>query len=218
MHVELGGLTGADWNYDGIDDLIVTDRNGFISYLERKGEYPNISFEDKGFLRDDEKGLYFNVPWDNPNLKEMDCLGGYVDVGFFNYLYPIKYDFGDSKACNLIIGDLSGNLWWIPDVSPGTKGPSKYKGIPHSKDPNKVFTAIGKKTIEQYGTEYVKPMHKICDEKGEPFLLGDMFENGKLYNGGNVRPAIYKNKITGMDDLLILAGQKKSEILLFTKS
>ena len=201
------GLAAVDWKCNGIEDLIVTGRDGFVLYFERKGEYPDLYFEDKGYVYDKDKRLPFNIPWENSELPETDTLDGYSDPDFNNYLYPVYYKFGNTGACNLIIGDSSGNLWWMPDLSNQYERP-RYEGIKYVKDKNKVYTSYGKKIIEKYGVEYVKPKYKICDETGKPFVLGDTFENEVLYNGGNVRPVVFRNKLTGNDDLIILAGNK----------
>lgn len=204
------GVAAIDWRCDGVEDLIVTGRDGFVSYFERKGDYPHVSFKDNGLVFDEKKGLPFNIPWENSDLPETDSLDGYSDPEFHNYLYPIYYKFGEEGSCNLIIGDSSGNLWWMPDISKQYERP-KYEGIRYKKDPNKVYTGYGKEIIKKYGIEYVKPKDKICNENGEAFVLGDTFENGILYNGGNVRPVVFKNRVTGKDDLLVLAGNKNQE-------
>jgi hypothetical protein len=66
--------------------------------------------------------------------------------------------------------------------------------------------------LEHFGQDYVKPAGKICDENGMPFLLGDTFENGRLYHGGNVRPVVCKDRMTGRQDLLVLAGSKNQKL------
>jgi hypothetical protein len=46
----------ADWNRDGEDDLIVSDRFGFLYWFERKGSYPDITFEYADRVRDSRTG------------------------------------------------------------------------------------------------------------------------------------------------------------------
>ncbi|TNJ65927.1 hypothetical protein FE784_12140 [Paenibacillus hemerocallicola] len=42
----------ADWNRDGEDDLIVSDRFGSLYWFERKGSYPDLTFEYAERVRD----------------------------------------------------------------------------------------------------------------------------------------------------------------------
>ncbi|PKO20469.1 MAG: hypothetical protein CVU38_19970, partial [Chloroflexi bacterium HGW-Chloroflexi-1] len=85
----------ADWNRDGADDLIVGGTEGFLNLLERKGRFPDLSFEFAGLVKDADTGLPFNVPYDNPNHPVMDNLGGYFDTSFFSGLMPVRYPSGD---------------------------------------------------------------------------------------------------------------------------
>lgn len=198
----------ADWNKDGFDDLIVGGMTGYLYYMERKGVFPNLSFEFAAPLKDDEKNLIFNIPYDNPNHPVMNNLNGYFDTAFFNYPTPISYPLDDSTRINLIIGDWAGNLWWMPDLSDGRSKPF-YRGKQYVKPKEEIVSVNGKRLAEEFGCEYVKPEGKICDENGEPFLLGDGFDTGFEYKGGVTRPVLYYNKFTGTYDLIVLAGVKQ---------
>lgn len=198
----------ADWNKDGFDDLIVGGMTGYLYYLERRGIFPNLSFEFAAPLKDDEKNLIFNIPYDNPNHPVMNNLDGYFDTAFFNYPTPISYPLDSSGKINLIIGDWAGNLWWMPDLSDGSSKPV-YRGERYVKPIEEIVSRKGKILAERFGSEYVKPEEKICDENGEPFLLGDGFDTGFEYKGGVTRPVLYYNKFTGTYDLIVLSGVKQ---------
>lgn len=196
--------TPADWNRDGEDDLIVSDRYGFLYWFERKGTYPDITFEFVDRVRDSRSGLLLNIPYDHPNHMTGDG-NGYIDLNFYNYIYPIMYPNPDGQSIDLIVGDMSGSLWWLPDGS-GGEGKPQYSGTVYTKPSARSRAAYGKTLLEMFGTEYVRPAEKIEDEQGTPFLLGDGFEDGKRFRGFFSRPALYRNLQTGTDDLLVLAG------------
>jgi hypothetical protein len=197
-----------DWNKDGFDDLIIATHEGFLYWAERRGNFPNLSFELVGPLKDDEKDRVFNIPYDNPNHPVMDNLGGYFDTAFFSNPSPIIYPSIDKSALNLIIGDWAGNLWWMPDLTKG-KGKPRYRGIQYTKPEAEIVSKRGKEFIQKYGSEYVKPQEKIGDENGKPFLLGESVDVGFRYQGGSTRPVLYKNEITHSSDLLVLADAMK---------
>ena len=158
-----------DWNGDGRDEIIVSDRHGFLHLLAPTGGFPCLSFEVEGPLRDMATDLVFNIPFENPNHGQFDDLGGYFDASFFNYVYPVAYPVDNGQACNLIIGDTAGNLWWLPDASTGV-GPPCYTGHRYTKpDLSKRYA---REYLDKYGLEYAKPAHKICDEQQRPYLLG----------------------------------------------
>lgn len=194
----------VDWNRDGEDDLIVSDRHGFLYLYERKGTYPDLSFEYVETIRDCRTGLLLNIPHDNPNHLTGDQ-GGYVDPLFFNYIYPMVYPNPLRPAIDLIVGDKAGNLWWLPDSSGGGEKPA-YAGIPYTKPLAQSKAPYGKAYLEKHGVEFVRPPAKICDETGAPFLLGQGFEDGHYYQGAHTRPVLIRNPATGSDDLLVLAG------------
>ncbi|RKN64086.1 FG-GAP repeat domain-containing protein [Paenibacillus ginsengarvi] len=194
----------ADWNRDGEDDLIVSDRYGFLYWFERKGTYPDITFEFVERVRDSRSGLLLNIPYEHPNQTSGDG-NGYIDLNFYNYLYPMVYPRPEGQAIDLIVGDMSGCLWWLPDGSGGEDRP-EYTGTVYTKALEKSRAQYGKALLESYGMEYVRPAEKIGDEDGVPFLLGDGFEDGKSFPGFFTRPVLYRNPQTASDDLLVLAG------------
>jgi len=194
----------ADWNRDGEDDLIVSDRYGFLYWFERKGTYPDITFEYVERVQDSRSGLPLNIPYDNPNHMIGDG-NGYIDPNFYNYIYPMVYPNPDGQSLDLIVGDMSGRLWWLPDGSGGA-GKPQYTGVEYTKLLAHSKAAYGKALLESLGTEYVRPAEKINDENGSPFLLGDGLEDGKGFRGFFTRPALFRNPRTGSDDLLVLAG------------
>lgn len=194
----------ADWNKDGEDDLIVSDRHGFLYLFERKGTYPDLSFEYVETIKDCRTGLLFNLPHDNPNHLTGDQ-GGYVDPLFFNYIYPMVYPNPSRSAIDLIVGDKAGNLWWLPDLSDGGEKPA-YTGVTYTKPLEQSKADYGKAYLKKHGTEFVRPAAKIGDETGAPFLLGEGFEDGHYYHGAHTRPVRIQNPFTGSDDLLVLAG------------
>ncbi|HZK61887.1 MAG TPA: hypothetical protein VFC41_07395, partial [Anaerovoracaceae bacterium] len=198
----------VDWNKDGEDDLIISDRRGFLYFMKRKGSFPEITFDGIEVIMDKSKGLKFNIPYENPNNRTQEDLGGYSDPFFSNYLYPVFYPDNENRI-NLIIGDSAGNLWWMPDISDGKRKP-EYQGVKYHKPDEGIKTKYGKEYIELYGNEYAKPEEKICDEYGEPYLLGEGVNAGPVFRGGNTRPVLYKNNVTGSPDLLVLAGMKKN--------
>ncbi|WP_135557024.1 FG-GAP repeat domain-containing protein [Paenibacillus cymbidii] len=198
---QLFGL--ADWNHDGREDAVVSERYGFLHLLERRPDDARVAFDYAGVIVDRDSGLPFNLPYDNPNYLT-DALAGYTDPYFYNYAYPIAYPNRHRRATDLIVGDMAGNLWWMPDVSTAGERPA-YVGVEYEK-PAQAASEYGRRLREQYGTRYVRPAGKIADESGVPFLLGVGFENGKRFAGGNVRPVVYRNKRTGSDDLLVLTG------------
>lgn len=196
----------VDWNQDGEDDLIVSDRHGFLYLFERKGDYPDVSFEYVGRVRDNRSGLIFNIPDDHPEHKTGDG-GGYIDPLFYNYLFPMVYPDDRHAKINLIIGDAYGNLWWLPDESDGG-GKPQYTGMKYEKSWADCKADYGKKYLETLGTTYVRPPEKIGDENDVPFLLGEGLEDGKQIRGYFTRPVLYQNPKTGSNDLLVLAGYR----------
>ncbi|MBO9604787.1 MAG: VCBS repeat-containing protein [Paenibacillaceae bacterium] len=196
----------ADWNHDGREDAIFSERHGFLHLLERRTDESRIAFDYAGLIVDRDSGLPFNLPYDNP-YHMTDSLGGYSDPHFYNYAYPALYPNRHRRATDLIVGDLAGNLWWMPDVSTDGTRPA-YAGIAYEK-PAEGVAEYGRRYREQFGTRYVRPASKITDEHGVPFLLGIGVENGKRFAGGNVKPVVCRNKLTGTDDLLVLTGYEE---------
>ena len=206
----------ADWNDDGIDEVIGADRNGYIFLLRKTGVFPDLRLEslpdpagvrewptDKGprvfpnqFLmpmqgpRLSRAEVPFNIPFDNP-YHELISQVGYINPEYFNYIYPTAY-----SSRNLIVGDWGGSLWWLPRA--GIRdGIPQYEGENYTKSD---------------GLEFAKPRFKVLDENGSPFLLGEGVESGGSYPGGVARPVLFHNNLTGTDDLLVLCGTVKNEL------
>lgn len=192
----------VDWNRDGKGDLLVADRLGFLYLLERQGEFPNIRFEPAEPIRDVETDLVLNIPYENPNHSQLNDLGGYIEPHFFNYAYPAVYPSGDGGT-DLIVGDMAGSLWWLPDVS-DRKGKPRYTGIRYDKP--SYSKSYAKDYLGKYGTQYVRPAERICDERGVPHLLGAFRDTGVSFEGGNVRPIVFPNPQTGSNDLLVMVN------------
>ena len=201
----------ADWNRDGREDLIIGVREGFLWYLESRGRYPQLALAPAGPVRNRDTGLMFNIPYQNPNHPELDELGGYFDTEFFNNPHPLVYPLADPHRINLIIGDWAGQLWWLPDVGAGD-APPEYRGVPYEIPPAKIQSRFGKQLIEKHGCRYVRPAERLCDETGQPFSLGDSIDSGTYYQGAYTRPVLYRNRVTGSNDLMVLAGGAGSGI------
>lgn len=194
----------ADWNRDGEEDLIVSDRYGFLYLLERQGTYPDISFVLAERIRDSRSGLLLNIPYEHPHHTMGDG-NGYIDANFYNYTYPMLYPGQDGKTLNLIVGDMSGSLWWLPDIGAG-QGAPQYTGEVYAKSPELSRAEYGKAILRQHGHQYVRPAEKIGDEHGVSFLFGSGIEDGKRFRGFFSRPALFRNRRTGSNDLLVIAG------------
>ena len=196
----------VDWNKDGVEDIVIWGREGFFYKMRRKGQFPKVWFNSKEPLRDKVTNLVFNIPWENPNHAVQDDLNGYIDPYFYNHANWITYPMDGSGRIHWIIGDWGGNLWWLPDISDG-KGEPAYTGTRYTK-PKTGWRGYQAK----YGTEYVKPAEKICDENVKPFLLGTGVDGGKKFQGGNNRPVLYRNDVTASNDLLVQAGMMRQEL------
>ncbi len=201
----------TDWNKDGIVDLIGGNRNGFLYLLPGNGAYPNTHYDisNKAIMRDEVNHLPFNIPYENPNNLRVDDLGGFIDVLYYNYVYPKIYTSPSFKKFkDLIIGDFAGNLWWLPDQSDGSGQPS-YSGVKYTKEIT--HQKIGVKYQKDLGLDYVKPLEKILDENGHPFLLGTAKEDKAFFKGSNTRPILYPDE-SGVSGLLVIAGSNLQQI------
>lgn len=215
---ELGDVyaTPADWNRDGREELLASNRLGFLYLLGRAGADPVSPFRLEGTLRGSPDGLPFNVAFTNPEHPVLDDLGGYIDLLFYNYLCPVAYPLKEVSGLHLIVGDWAGNLWWLPDGS-GGRGMPSYSGVPYEKKDNGQRLPGNRaeyraKLFEQHGTRFLMPVHRIHDASGVPFLLGQGIDTGVEYGGGNTRPAVYRNPRSGSADLLVLAGMMRNEL------
>jgi hypothetical protein len=93
-----------------------------------------------------------------------------------------------------------------------------YSGIVYSKtdsslkSPGAFYTKFSKKHFENYGSNYIKPEHKLCDESGKPILLGTGVDGAVTYHGCNTRPMVYRNPETGLNDLIVICGAMENKI------
>jgi len=202
---QCNGVAAVDWNRDGNEDFIISDSMGFLWLYEQVVKDGGVFFENRGHLRDYKTGHIFNIPFHHPEYGYIDDLDGYVSLAFFNYLYPAHYP-GRPGRADLIIGDTAGKLWWLPDESEDG-GLPRYSGETYKKDYVLIKNETGRKCMERYGEFFAKPREIISDENEKPFILGTVFEYGKIYNGGNTKPFILYNDETGMYDLLVPCGQ-----------
>ena len=201
------GITAVDWNHDGIQDFVVTERTGFLFLYEQVLKDGKVFIEERETIRDYKTGHAFNIQFYHPELGYEDDLGGYTSIGFANYLYPAHYP-ARKERTDLIIGDNAGKLWWLPDDSEGNDTP-KYSGRTYQKGENLLVNAFGRSMVAKYGEYFAEPYEQLLNENGEPFVIGDFFENGTSYNGGITRPIVFYNEHTGMYDLLVAAGCKR---------
>jgi hypothetical protein len=208
----------VDWNHDGKDELIVTNRLGGFFLLDRQGSYPSLKFPAGPCERDFKTGLEFKIPYENPNRSKLDNLGGYGKTDSGNYTYPIRYPPSGDKV-DLIFGDWAGVLWWLADQSegdcPNFRG---HRGEAVVGENGTVLFAAdrahysGTRYVKSDKKEFSKPADKICDESGEPFLLGEGNVGQNQFHGANTRPVVFRNSVTRSDDLLVLAGTEEQQV------
>ncbi len=202
----------TEWTGDGISDLIAADRDGFLYLMPATETPPDIMYEksDDNILRDSTGKYAFNIPFENPGLPRQDDLGGYTDSQYSNYLFPRVYRCAGNSRKDLIIGDAAGNLWWLPDLSDGSGCPV-YDGVVYSKQPT--TQRLGSEYQLKFGLDYVKPEEKICDETGNPFLLGEGIESGKKFTGSMARPFLYPGQSGELTDFIVLAGATRQQMI-----
>ena len=185
----------VDWDGDGREEAIGTDRQGNISCLKRVGEFPNLKLELAQKPLRSSDGLPVKIPFVNPKYRLADNPESLWPENF-NYTYPTLYRSADSRSADLIIGDWGGELWYLPHV--GAKdGLPIFAGTPFAlKD----------------GTRYSRPKHLLKDNRGQTLLIGQGTENGVRYPGGASRPVMYHNAESNSDDLIVLSGMDGNEI------
>lgn len=199
-------IAAADWNHDGVEDLIVTDRNGFLYFFEQIMTDEGPRFVRREIIRDAESALPFNLEFNHHVFGGIHSLGGYTSPAFFNYLYPAVYP-NDEGTIDLIIGDSAGRVWWLPDLSKGNETP-RYTGRRYAKSEDMIAAEYAKTIVAEHGMEYATPREYLFNEQGEEFVVGDFFENGTKYAGGTVKPIVIKNPASGRYDLLLAGGTK----------
>ena len=207
--------TPLDWNRDGFDDLVLTDRPGFIYLAERTGDYPNITFPKATPLTDYQSGLVFNIPFENPHHPGPDSQGGYLDPDFFCYVYPVAYPMSDDPGHHLILGDAAGNLWWLRDESGGV-GEVRYQGLEYEKTGTPM--SYGIRYRERFGTTFAKPAHKLCTTDGKAILLGKAFEGYRDEEGGNCKPILLPSENGSDADLLVLTTDQTAHIHYYARN
>ncbi|RLS41783.1 MAG: hypothetical protein DWH81_05390 [Planctomycetota bacterium] len=184
----------VDWDGDGHQEVVGTDRQGNVSLLKRVGEFPNIRLEvaQKPLLSAD--GIPFNIPFVNPKYRLSPNPEAIWPEGF-NYTYPTIYRTADKQCDGLIFGDWGGELWYMPQV--GVK-----EGLPEYS---------GQRYRKRSGQEFARPKSLLADEHGVTLLLGQAQEFQHRYPGGASRPVMYRNGQTRSDDLLVLCGMVGNE-------
>lgn len=185
----------VDWDGDGRQEAIGTDREGKIFALRRVGEYPQLKLEAVEDPLRTADGVEFNIPFANPKYRNSPRPEAIWPEGF-NYTYPTVYAPARKKAASLIIGDWGGELWFLPLV--GVKeGKPVYSGTNYSRRSGQVFA---------------RPRNLLADEQGQTLLLGKAKEYATVYPGGASRPVMYRNAATRSDDLIVLCGMIGNEL------
>ncbi|MFN0052271.1 MAG: hypothetical protein ACKV0T_08765 [Planctomycetales bacterium] len=185
----------VDWDGDGLEEAIGTDRQGNISCLKRVGEFPDLRLEVAQTPLQTADGVPFNIPFVNPKYRLSDKPASLWPDNF-NYTYPTRYRPAGSKSADLIIGDWGGELWFLPHV--GVKD-----GLP-------VFA--GTTYAKRNGKTFARPKHLLADDQGQTLLIGEGTENGIRYPGGASRPVMYRNAETNSDDLIVLGSMDGNRI------
>jgi hypothetical protein len=184
----------VDWDGDGLQEAVGTDRQGGIFLLKRIGEYPDLRLEaaQDPLLASD--GLAFNIPFVNPQYRLLENPES-VWPDDFNYTYPTRYSQRDRSNADMIIGDWGGELWYLPQV--------------HLQDGLPVFA--GQSYTKRDGRKFARPRHLLVDEQGQSLLMGQAKEYETEYPGGASRPVMYRNETTNSDDLIVLCGMVGNE-------
>ena len=185
----------VDWDGDGLEEAIGTDRQGNISCLRRVGKFPDLRLEIAQKPLQSTDGLPFNIPFVNPKYR-LSCKPESLWPESFNYTYPTLYRATDSGSADLIIGDWGGELWHLPHAG--------------AKDGRPIFA--GTTYAKKDGTRYARPKHLLADDRGQTLLIGEGTENGLRYPGGASRPVMYRNAETNSDDLIVLSGMDGNHI------
>ena len=185
----------VDWDGDGQEEAIGTDRQGNISCLKRVGEFPDLRLEVAQRPLQTAEGVPFNIPFVNPKYRLSDKPES-LWPDDFNYTYPTVYRPAGSKSADLIIGDWGGELWFLPHAG--------------AKDGLPVFA--GKTYAKKDGKQFARPQHLLADERGQTLLIGEGTENGIRYPGGASRPVMLRNGNTQTDDLIVLSGMDGNHI------
>lgn len=198
----------------GSNDLFLTDRPGSLYVSRATGAWPNPAFTIPEPLRDANGGLVFNIPHEKSNGAGASSQSGYIDPAFFCYAYPEVFPIEGDPGTHLIVGDVTGNLWWMRDVTEGRGFPS-YRGVAYKKPAGGIKYGI--RYRERFGLEYAKPRSRLVDSSGEPIRTGYDSEYQTL-PGGNSKPCALPRPDRGTPDLLVLASGNPTELLYFAFS
>lgn len=185
----------VDWDGDGKQEAIGTDREGKILALKLVGKYPNLKLEAAHDPLRSEDGTEFNIPFVNPKYRNLEKPEAVWPEGF-NYTYPTLYTPAGAKSASLVIGDWGGELWFLPQT-----------GI---KDGKPIYA--GKQYAKRNGKVFARPQHLLADEQGRTLLMGTAKEYANVYPGGASRPVMYRNSTTNSDDLIVLCGMIGNEL------
>ncbi|MEX0643576.1 MAG: hypothetical protein WD468_12800 [Pirellulales bacterium] len=193
--------------------IVCTDRKGNLFQLEKVGQYPKLRLKMVGPIRNAADGLPFNIPLRNPNYQ-VDSGAGWIDLNYYNYLFPSFYPAADDKRPGLLVGDWAGWLWWMPPAGevkglPAFAGKRYQKPTPDSKH----RWIVRDRYLRSAGRDFVEPLFRASDDQGQPFLLGFAVEKGQRFDGGAARPVYYKGDRTGSDDLLVWGGMFPNELV-----
>ena len=143
-----------DWNRDGIKDMLVAGRDTIMYLLKNVGTNRKPELEFAGPFRD-ENGLVFSV-----QHYEMDDEGGYIDERFFNHLSPAVCDWYGDGGDDLLVGDSSGCIWILEDVSQGKDKPlyigEKYRKPERRRKGNEISPFI-----KEHGEYFSRPLKKL---------------------------------------------------------
>jgi hypothetical protein len=185
----------CDWDGDGKQEAIGTDREGKILALKLTGKYPDLKLEAAQDPLMTADGIEFNIPFVNPKYRNAEKPEALWPEGF-NYTYPTLYAPAGATSASLVIGDWGGVLWLLPQT--GVKdGAPIFEGTEYAKRNGKIFA---------------KPRHLLNDEQGRTLLMGTAKEYANVYPGGASRPVMYRNAATNSDDLIVLCGMIGNEL------
>lgn len=185
----------CDWDGDGQQEAIGTDREGKILALKLVGKYPDLKLAAAQDPLRTVDGMEFNIPFVNPKYRNAEKPEAIWLEGF-NYTYPTLYAPAGAKSASLVIGDWGGELWFLPQT-----------GI---KDGKPIYA--GEKYARRSGKEFARPRHLLADESGQTLLMGTAKEYDNVYPGGASRPVMYRNATTNSDDLIVLCGMIGNEL------
>ncbi|MBL8852170.1 MAG: hypothetical protein JNG89_21030 [Planctomycetaceae bacterium] len=185
----------VDWDGDGQQEAIGTDREGKILALKRVGQYPNLKLVAAQDPLRTADGVEFNIPFVNPKYRLAQNPETLWPEGF-NYTYPTWYPQAGSMSASVIIGDWGGELWFLPQTR-------VCDGLP-------VFA--GREYAKRSGKVFARPRHLLVDDQGATLLMGVAKEYEHVYPGGASRPVLYRNATTKSDDLIVLCGMTGNEL------